>query len=344
MFAVPVPITNHSFEDPVLAVGDISLAPHVGWIENIINPPAPGTGLAGTVIVNPLPPNSASDGNNYLNSQILLSAPGITTVEVSQNVGTVQPDTHYDLTADLTTLSGFGCADVTRTLIFRVDGLDVGVGVFFADGTGNTGFFSPSSGPLIGKPIEVVLQNTATTFACLPGEQATSNVAFDNVILTAQDLNLLDDDGDGVPNGQDICPGFDDNVDSDGDGTPDGCDTLDNNDCGIGTIADNNLGQCIGTNQGFQCGDKTESDGFFCVPKLDEICGQGTTPNFNSVMCVVTNLGNMIGGELLDINTVSLLVGAIGVNPVITGLVGITLAGIVGQAVWFVHKRKKNNS
>jgi len=51
---------------------------------------------------------------------------------------------------------------------------------------------------------------------------------------------------------------------------------------------------------------------------------------------------SIVGGELLDINTVSLLVGAIGVNPVITGLVGITLAGIVGQAVWFIHRRQKS--
>jgi hypothetical protein len=49
----------------------------------------------------------------------------------------------------------------------------------------------------------------------------------------------------------------------------------------------------------------------------------------------------MIGGALLDINTLPLLVGAIGVNPIITGLVGITLAGVAGQAVWFVHRRKK---
>ena len=50
---------------------------------------------------------------------------------------------------------------------------------------------------------------------------------------------------------------------------------------------------------------------------------------------------SMIGGELLDINTVSLLVGAIGTNPVITGLVAVSIAGVVGQAVWFVHKKKK---
>jgi len=35
---------------------------------------------------------------------------------------------------------------------------------------------------------------------------------------------FYDSDGDGVPDDEDICPGFDDNVDTDGDGIPDGCD------------------------------------------------------------------------------------------------------------------------
>ena len=33
-----------------------------------------------------------------------------------------------------------------------------------------------------------------------------------------------DDDGDGVPDGDDLCPGSDDSLDGDGDGAPDGCD------------------------------------------------------------------------------------------------------------------------
>jgi len=61
--------------------------------------------------------------------------------------------------------------------------------------------------------------------------------------------------------------------------------------------------------------------------------------NFNFPM----NMG-MIGGTLLDINTVSLLVASIGTNPIITALVGITLAGVAGQAVWFVHRRKKSKN
>ncbi|NPV75390.1 MAG: hypothetical protein HPY59_03345 [Anaerolineae bacterium] len=37
-----------------------------------------------------------------------------------------------------------------------------------------------------------------------------------------------DDDNDGVLDGADICPGFNDNADADGDGTPDGCDAMPN--------------------------------------------------------------------------------------------------------------------
>ncbi len=57
--------------------------------------------------------------------------------------------------------------------------------------------------------------------------------------------------------------------------------------------------------------------------------------------CFAEALSSIIGGTLLEINTIPLLVGAIGTNPIITGLVGITLAGVAGQAVWFVHRKKK---
>ena len=42
--------------------------------------------------------------------------------------------------------------------------------------------------------------------------------------------NGNDADNDGVPDGSDVCPGFDDNVDTDSDGTPDGCDSTPNGD------------------------------------------------------------------------------------------------------------------
>jgi len=50
--------------------------------------------------------------------------------------------------------------------------------------------------------------------------------------------------------------------------------------------------------------------------------------------------GALVGGYLIDIDNASLFVAVIGTNPVLTGLVGITLAGVAGQAVWFVHRRK----
>ena len=76
------------------------------------------------------------------------------------------------------------------------------------------------------------------------------------------------------------------------------------------------------------------------LPTLPEICSTGTI--ISGVTCIAQSMSAMIGGELLAIDTIPLLVGAIGVNPVITGLVGITIAGIVGQTAWFVHRRKKS--
>ncbi len=51
---------------------------------------------------------------------------------------------------------------------------------------------------------------------------------------------------------------------------------------------------------------------------------------------------NVIGGNILEIDNYALFVAAVGTNPVITGLVGITLAGVAGQALWFVHRRKNS--
>ncbi len=91
-----------------------------------------------------------------------------------------------------------------------------------------------------------------------------------------------------------------------------------------------------------QCQDKATLVGNHCVPDLSQVCGSGTTPQ--NLMCFAQSMGSMIGGALLDINTVSLLVASIGTNPIITGLVGITIAGVAGQAVWFVHRRKKSKN
>ena len=49
----------------------------------------------------------------------------------------------------------------------------------------------------------------------------------------------------------------------------------------------------------------------------------------------------MVGGALLSIDTTAVLVAAIGTDPVVTGLIAITMAGVAGQAAWFIHRRKK---
>jgi len=60
--------------------------------------------------------------------------------------------------------------------------------------------------------------------------------------------------------------------------------------------------------------------------------------------CFAEALSSMIGGILMDIDTTALLLASIGTNPVITGLVAVTLAGVAGQAVWFVHRRRKSEN
>ena len=52
----------------------------------------------------------------------------------------------------------------------------------------------------------------------------------------------------------------------------------------------------------------------------------------------------LVGGYLIDIDNASLFVAVIGTNPVITGLIGITLAGIAGQALWVIHRRKNSKN
>ncbi len=54
------------------------------------------------------------------------------------------------------------------------------------------------------------------------------NVNYEHIRFGCDGTTPPDDDNDGVPNDDDICPGFDDNADADGDGIPDGCDECPN--------------------------------------------------------------------------------------------------------------------
>jgi len=56
----------------------------------------------------------------------------------------------------------------------------------------------------------------------------------------------------------------------------------------------------------------------------------------------IQGICDAVGGNILEIDNYALFVAAIGTNPVITALVGITLAGVAGQALWFVHRRKNS--
>ena len=59
---------------------------------------------------------------------------------------------------------------------------------------------------------------------------------------------------------------------------------------------------------------------------------------------VCTNEDALVGGTLIDIDYTPLFVSALGTSSVITGIVGITLAGIAGPAVWFVYRRKNSEN
>ena len=149
--------------------------------------------------------------------------------------------------------------------------------------------------------------------------------AFDFDVIVEQ-LSGVDTDGDFIPDAEDSCVFVPNraeniqNIDPDNDGIGQPCDNHPEiHICGANTMF-NEQGQC--------------------VPDMSKVCGTGTIPDFDLLMCFGLVMG-AVGGELLEINTVSLLVAAIGTNPIITALVGITIAGVAGQAVWFVHRRKK---
>ncbi|MFI5405310.1 MAG: hypothetical protein ACHQ1D_02220 [Nitrososphaerales archaeon] len=188
--------------------------------------------------------------------------------------------------------------------------------------------------------------STSPLFTTLGSFQFDNNCAGNplNVKVIINVVNsLVDSDLDQFPNELDNCPNDSnaDQQDVDNDGIGNTCDTLDDSSCGIGTYPDNVLGQCIGTAGSVVCGPKTEEIAGICVPDLNQICGQGTM--IVQGMCIVEQMGQMVGGTLLEIDNYALFAAAIGTNPVITGLVAITLAGVAGQAVWFIHKKKNSN-
>ncbi|MCB9853338.1 MAG: VCBS repeat-containing protein [Phycisphaerales bacterium] len=66
------------------------------------------------------------------------------------------------------------------------------------------------------------LANLSLAVDSATGCLVSNEYAGDATLVT---VSLPDADGDGVHDGADVCPGFDDNVDTDGDGIPDGCES-----------------------------------------------------------------------------------------------------------------------
>ncbi|AFS80737.1 hypothetical protein NKOR_04235 [Candidatus Nitrosopumilus koreensis AR1] len=82
-----------------------------------------------------------------------------------------------------------------------------------------------------------------SSVAILSDDHETSVILID-LFGTGISDNAVDSDGDGVPDVDDVCEGFDDTVDTDSDGIPDGCDIeVVPLSCGGGTIQQGN--ECV---------------------------------------------------------------------------------------------------
>jgi len=213
---------------------------------------------------------------------------------ISQSLGIIAPNTKYTVMVD----GGFG----------------PGTANIFADGT-----LIDSEG-LINDPELSSKTLVLNNINAHTGKELTivlvgnNGALFDRVRATSENL---DSDGDGVLDGDDICPGFDDNMDTDGDGTADGCDE----------------------NPTLKCGENTKQEGFECVADLDSICGTGTKAL--DMMCVVSLA---VGGYFVGVEYSSLLLAATQLTaawmiPVIVS--GIGFAIVIARKFWFSYFSNK---
>ena len=150
-------------------------------------------------------------------------------------------------------------------------------------------------------------------------------------------------DGDGLGDACDL------DVDGDGSDTTLDCNDFDNTIFpGATEVGGDNIDQDCdgfsdegGVGSGVSCGTNTITQGNECIPNLNAICGEGTF--ISGLQCLGLGI-QAIGGVLVEISALAVIAAAIGVDPLITGLVVITMLGITGQAAWFIHRRKKNSN
>ena len=118
-----------------------------------------------------------------------------------------------------------------------------------------------------GSTIYAITDNTGGT----SGPSGTTSVSIENpgVIVKIRYVNCPDDDGDGICNADDICPGFDDTADSDSDGVSDCIDLeipspcpLDVDASGVSNDDDNDgVANCLDICPGFDDNLDTDLDG-----------------------------------------------------------------------------------
>jgi hypothetical protein len=166
----------------------------------------------------------------------------------------MQFDAAGDYIADFATTNDFPQQIVEDNngdiLIVARGGLDQGVNTYQADGT-IVGRIAPS--PIeefngvhaLGNGNRLLTSSTRTATSAVTGGAfevspagAFIETEFLNTILGSLEFAIQDEDGDGVGDAIDACPGFDDNVDSDGDGVADGCDLCNGDDASGDTDGD----------------------------------------------------------------------------------------------------------
>ncbi len=154
----------------------------------------------------------------------------------------------------------------------------------YQDGNWNDSTTSLSTDALVVDPGGIVIgQDQDCLGGCFQTSQSLAGnldeIAVYDYAMTeeevAQRYELFDEDGDGILDDHDDCPGYDDNVDVDNDGIADGCDCDDNNP----DKYPGNLEVCDGIDN--DCDDQTDED-YTATPTA---CGIGACASTGELTC-----------------------------------------------------------